>query len=405
MNGRQAGWEISDAKREWYRSNSKKSAARKRTMEQNVAQNPSRVHRLNNSENMPLLPSAPIDCVSLFAGCGGLDIGFERAGYRNIYAADILEICAETLRANRPNWNILGGGEPGDVRRQNWQSICSLQKSDFLVVHGGPPCQPFSNSGKQQGKNDPRDMLPEFFRAVSELQPDAFCMENVPALGNRRFAPYLLSQIEEGLGKQYLCTKFHLYAPDFGVPQKRKRLFLVGFKDWVPFERFRVPKPTHRLKNWAQKDIGDSNLRRQGANASLGLFENREETLPETIGVREAIGLDDTFVDGYAPTFRSGFTGPRNSTSILNGASSQAAFAKMGIWGNGVAETIEKAEAFEPENGHTRLSISDCALIQGFPSDWIIRGPVYKAIGQIGNSVAPPVGYAVAKAIHMALKQ
>ena len=123
------------------------------------------------------------------------------------------------------------------------------------------------------------------------------------------------------------------------------------------------------------------------------------------MGVREAIGLGDEFPDGLAPTFRSGFTGPRNSTSILNGASSQQVLAEMGIWGNGVAASIHSAEAFVSENGHSRLSVQDCAVLQGFPMDWKICGPVYKCIGQIGNSVAPPVAYALAKSIRVALMQ
>jgi DNA (cytosine-5)-methyltransferase 1 len=121
------------------------------------------------------------------------------------------------------------------------------------------------------------------------------------------------------------------------------------------------------------------------------------------MGVREALGLDDSLPDGLAPTFRSGFTGPRNSTSILNGASSQTVLEKMGLWGNGIAATRALAAGFPTENGTIRLSVEDIALIQGFPSDWLIQGPVYKAIGQIGNSVAPPVAYQVAVAVKNAL--
>jgi DNA (cytosine-5)-methyltransferase 1 len=243
-------------------------------------------------------------------------------------------------------------------------------------------------------------MVPEFFRAVSDLQPDAFCMENVPALGNAKFSNYLDEQVQRKLRNSYHWRKFYMFAPHFGVPQRRERLFVVGFKSKPCFDRFEIPKPTHLITKFS----GEAN---RSLKKFLSIYDKLPDTrdLPQTMGVRQAIGLDNEFPDGLAPTFRSGFTGPRNSTSILNGASSQRVFAEMGVWGNGVAPSIAEAEAFIPENGHTRLSVADCALIQGFPSNWEICGPVYKAIGQIGNSVAPPVAYAVAKAIKEALMQ
>ena len=87
-----SGWNISSERRDWYRQKSKSSAERKRKAKGNVPSVARRKHVLDNSQNMPQLSKAPIDCVSLFSGCGGLDIGFERAGFGHIFAADILEI-------------------------------------------------------------------------------------------------------------------------------------------------------------------------------------------------------------------------------------------------------------------------------------------------------------------------
>ena len=129
------GWKISSKKRDWYREKSKVSASRKRLAKQNVASTAKRKHKLDNKANMPILDNVPVDCVSLFSGCGGLDIGFERAGFNHIYAADVLDICAETLSTNRPNWNVKGGEIDGDVRREKWTKIKKLKKNDFLVIH------------------------------------------------------------------------------------------------------------------------------------------------------------------------------------------------------------------------------------------------------------------------------
>ncbi len=123
-----------------------------------------------------------------------------------------------------------------------------------------------------------------------------------------------------------------------------------------------------------------------------------------TLGAGEALGLPDIAYDALAPTMRSTLTGPRHTTSILSSASAQKAWARLNIWPNGVGATREAARAFVPENGHFRLAVADCAVLQGFPHDWSFDGPVYMALGQIGNSVAPPVAYHVAKSVLDALQ-
>ncbi len=104
-----------------------------------------------------------------------------------------------------------------------------------------------------------------------------------------------------------------------------------------------------------------------------------------------------------APTLRSAFTGKRNTTSVLNSSAGQKAWGNLGIWPNGVQANREKASAFPAKYDHFRLSVQDCALLQGFPEDWRFAGAVYQVLGQIGNSVAPPVAYQVAKAVAFAL--
>ncbi|MCX5953250.1 MAG: DNA (cytosine-5-)-methyltransferase [Cyanobacteria bacterium] len=392
----QTGWNLSPEKREWFRQKSILSAARKQSCAHRKGTSAIRHPKLDISSLMPILANCNIDSVSLFSGCGGLDIGFERAGFSHRLSADILEICGITLNINRPSWKVRSGPDNGDVRKINWKAEVT-RKNNLLVVHGGPPCQPFSNAGKQLGKNDPRNMVPEFFRAVNELKPDAFVMENVPALGSAKFSTYLDSLLHKEIGSEYHFKKFYLFAPHFGIPQQRNRLFIVGFKSLNAFMQFQVPVPTHSVERFLTVHRG---LGRHIKSAKKLVNYTR---LPVTMGVREALGLDDSLPDGLAPTFRSGFTGPRNSTSILNGASSQTVLEKMGIWGNGIAATRALAASFPTENGTIRLSVEDIALIQGFPIDWIIQGPVYKAIGQIGNSVAPPVAYQVAIAVKNAL--
>lgn len=267
-------------------------------------------------------------------------------------------------------------GEDGDVTTVNWNKYKGID-----IIHGGPPCQPFSIAGKQLGAGDERDMWPSFINAVLELKPSVFVAENVPGMLDPKFSRYVEEAVLRPLTPDYKILKFRASAADFGVPQVRRRVFFVGFKSAKAVDRFIVPKPTHKV---------DDDL-----FTKLGKY---------TMGVREALGLEDSGFDCFAPTLRSGFTGPRKTTSILNSKASQAVWERLGIWPNGVQKSREAAIRFPPENGHFRLSVQDCAILQGFPEKWVFEGAAYQKIGQIGNSVCPPVAYAVAKAVAKAIK-
>jgi DNA (cytosine-5)-methyltransferase 1 len=121
------------------------------------------------------------------------------------------------------------------------------------------------------------------------------------------------------------------------------------------------------------------------------------------MGVKEALGFESSNYDALAPTLRSGFTGKRNTTSILNSAAGQLSWGSLFIWPNGVQLTRQDAASYPAPNGHYRLSVQDCALLQGFPEDWKFAGAAYQVLGQIGNSVAPPVAYQVAVAVYKKL--
>ena len=370
-------YDISEEKREWYRKVSARSRRRK-----NAAVNGELKHDLGKL-NIPVLKPAELmpqqrenglRSLSLFSGGGGFDIGFERAGFAHIASFDILDICGATLQRNRPQWDIFSGSH-GDVTQVDW----SAYKGKVDLIHGGPPCQPFSVAGKQNGRNDKRDMWPAFIDAILTLLPDAFVAENVPGLLDPKFQKYVNEVILSPLTPYYHIIKFKAIASDFGVPQVRKRVIFVGFRSPKAANSYQIPEPTHLPVD--------------------NLFSSGKHTL----GVRGALGLDDIGFDSFAPTLRSGFTGPRKSTSILNSKASQLVWEKLKIWPNGVQKSREKARLFPPENGHFRLSVQDCAVIQGFPESWIFEGAAYQILGQIGNSVCPPMGYAIAKSVSRAL--
>ena len=375
-------YDISEERREEYRTTSQKSRLAKiaSSLGQTVRTHKINKPKFNSNDLMPQLPRSNLSTLSLFSGGGGLDLGFDKAGFTHEASYELIPICGETLLANRPNWKVYSGTEQGDVTKVDWSSY----KGKVDVIHGGPPCQPFSIAGSQRGKSDSRNMWGEFNRAVNTIKPRAFVAENVLGLASAKFEEFVRKEILEQLS-DYHIQKFVLNSANFGVPQIRRRVFFVGFRNKKNYSKFIQPEPTHKISNQLSQD----------------LFEKDK---PETVGVRKALGLKSIGYDNLAPTLRSGFTGKRNTTSILNSQAGQDYWASLEIWPNGVQKSRETASQFPAENSHFRLSVQDCRLLQGFPDDWEFSGAVYQILGQLGNSVCPPVAYAIAKNLLHALE-
>ena len=378
--GTEAPWyqgrDLTEEQRAIFRATSRRSHRAK--LKALAGDGPASLHPINipdldPADLMPQVDAHGLAALSLFSGGGGLDLGFDRAGFGHIASYDTLEAAGATLSLNRPDWTIRAGVE-GDVQSVDWQ-----QHRGADVLHGGPPCQPFSTAGRQKGARDGRNLLPDFVRSVLAVRPQAFVAENVAALAGPKFQSYLRCSFYGPLAKTYHVATFQMLAHDFGVPQRRRRVVFVGFRRKRDLARFVAPIPTHHTPG------------------------EPVDGLTATLGVRAALGLPDIGYDALAPTIRSTLTGPRHTTSILSSASAQRAWAKLGIWPNGVAADRAAARAFSAKNGDFRLSVADCALLQGFPEDWRFEGATYMALGQIGNSVAPPVAYAVGVAVAEAL--
>ena len=378
------GWDLTKAERATFRATTLASqAAKRRALSGDCVQSkhPVNAPRLDPVSLMPQMRRNGLRALSLFSGGGGLDIGFDRAGFDHVASYDVLADAAVVVREARPKWRVFGGKD-GDVTLRNWSEYRGLVD----VLHGGPPCQPFSHAGRQNGSDDARDMIPEFVRAVKEIRPEAFVCENVSGLLTRRFSSYVEETILAPLKRDYSIISFCLDAADFGVPQKRRRVFFVGFRNPEAAALFNIPRATHSHGHLAKAVVADAGL-------------------PKTMGAREALGLPDIGVDSLAPTIRSGLTGPRHTTSILNSATALKVWDHLQVWPNGVAASRELASAYVAKGGHFRLSVADCMVLQGFPANWPFGTPVYFALGLIGNSVAPPMGYRLARSLSRVLKR
>lgn len=186
-----------------------------------------------------------VDCISLFSGAGGLDVGAESAGANIFVCVENDHDSAQTLRLNNTNDNkLILEKDIADISFKEYRR----SKSDLVVI-GGPPCQPFSKNGywvKNENRlieKDPRNLLSQFLRVLEETNANAFIFENVESIlhpsNKAEFEKFFTAA--ENLG--YKCTQYKANALDFGVPQRRKRIFVFGVKKRgaaIP-----APLPTH----------------------------------------------------------------------------------------------------------------------------------------------------------------
>jgi DNA (cytosine-5)-methyltransferase 1 len=199
------------------------------------------------------LAARPLKAISLFTGVGGLDFGFEAAGFDTAVAVEWDSASCKTVRLNRPDWGVLEG-DIHQISSQNMLDKAGLKAGEADVLIGGPPCQPFSKSsywvnGDAGRLNDPRsDTLGAYLRVLRDTRPKAFLLENVYGLaykGKDEGLRHLLSgiaQINRDVGTNYTVEWKMLNAAHYGVPQIRERVFLIGSRDGTPF---RFPDRTH----------------------------------------------------------------------------------------------------------------------------------------------------------------
>jgi len=304
--------------------------------------------------------------IELCAGAGGQALGLEKAGFKHVELIEIDHYACNTLRYNRPAWNII----EGDIR--GYFPKPSI-KVDLLA--GGVPCPPFSVAGKQLGSNDERDLFPEALRLVTELKPKAVMLENVRGLLDAVFDEYrtkIIRQLEE-LG--YTADWRLLNASDYGVSQLRPRVVFIGIKKEIA-SYFFWPNP----KEDSPHAVGEL------------LYD-----LMSKNGWKNADQWKKTACD-IAPTIVGG--SKKHGGPDLGPTRARKAWASLGVDGKGIANDSPEKD-FE---GLPRLTIEMVARIQGFPSDWIFTGSKTNKYRQIGNAFPPPVAEAIGLQIKKALE-
>jgi DNA (cytosine-5)-methyltransferase 1 len=329
------------------------------------------------------------DAIDIFSGAGGLSLGLKDAGW-NVQAA--IEFDRTAIQTHEENF---GGVRhiSDDVRNLRFD-----QFRDIDLVAGGPPCQPFSVSGKRLGTFDVRDMVPEFVRAVKEARPKAFLMENVAGLKAAKFNSYLETRISELYCLGYSVFSRVLTASDYGVAQNRKRLFLVGIRGDAQQNMFAFPEPTHgpsgrepyRTVRETLADVPQDTPN----NAKVVFCKNPVLRSSPFAGMMFNGKGRPLNYDGLAHTIPASAGG--NRTHILDPLGATVAYHAELIAG-------KKPRVGQLE-GVRRLTVRESARLQSFPDDFKFTGRQSSRYSQVGNAVPPKLAFAVADQIRRALK-
>lgn len=304
--------------------------------------------------------------IEICAGAGGQAIGLEQAGFEHLALVEIDLNACNTLRLNRPEWNVI----QSDVKEFSAKKFKGV---DLLA--GGVPCPPFSIAGKQLGHEDERDLFPEALRLVKECKPKAVLLENVRGILDIKFKEYRRHILNELYKMGYQCDWRLVNASDYGVSQLRPRAILIALQKEY-FEYFQWPAKSETNPLTVGELLYDE-------MASLG-WENAKTW---------KLGANN-----IAPTLVGG--SKKHGGADLGPTRAKQSWAMLGVDGKGLADQ-------PPVNGSKampRLTLKMTALIQGFPKEWEISGKKTPAYRQVGNAFPPPVAKAIGVSIKKALK-
>ena len=308
----------------------------------------------------------PLTCVEICAGAGGQALGLAMAGFVHVALVEYEQEYCNVLKANRPEWNVICA----DVHKFDGHPYEGV---DLLA--GGVPCPPFSVAGKQLGKDDERDLFPEAIRLIREIRPRAVMLENVRGFldsGFEEYRDHIFTEIKK-LG--YVTHIKLLNASDYGVPQLRPRVVIVGIrKDQAG--AFEYPQEHPRESPTVGETLCDL-MSQNGWKGAKKWAEGADRIAPTLVGGSKKHGGPDL--------------GPTRAKN---------AWAELGVDGKGIANEAPEQDF----DGMPRLTSRMMSRIQGFPDTWTFGSKKTIACRMIGNAFPPPVAQAVGIEIRRCLE-
>lgn len=344
-------------------------------------------------------PSSQLTAISLFTGAGGMDIGFERAGFTTIFANELDPHAATTYRSNRTNAHMHEGSLLDYMDKIN-----EIAKVD--LVYGGPPCQGFSVAGKMDPNDERSKLIWSFLDVVKMTRPKVFALENVRALGVlSRWHSVREKIISTAQSFGYQCFYRILAASDYGVPQNRERVIFIGVKGKPKIEEFdrelalcrKEPSSLRQTLLSVGKYGSLSNPKTCTAHVSLAKTPVMRRS-PYAGMLVNGAGRPINF-DGSAQTLPASMGG--NKTPIIDQSALENPDKTNWFvdYHTGILEGKIKPGHTEVPSTIRRLTISEAAAIQSFPSEYRFCGPKTAQYKQIGNAVAVDFAYAIASCI------
>ncbi|HEM2695188.1 DNA cytosine methyltransferase [Streptococcus agalactiae] len=329
--------------------------------------------------------------LSLFSGCGGLDLGFERAGFKIPVANEYDKTIWETFKLNHPNTKLI----EGDIRNLSKKDIAEHFKGNIDGIIGGPPCQSWSEAGSLKGIDDDRGKLFfDYIRLLKEIKPKFFLAENVSGMLANRHSEAVKNILEMFEEAGYITTMTLVNAKDYGVAQDRKRVFYIGFRSDLEVN-FEFPKgsTSDDSKKITLKDV---------------IWDLQETAVPASEKNKsnpEAINNNEYFIGSFSTIFMS-----RNRVRSWDeqGYTVQASGRQCQL--HPQAPKMIKFEKNDcrfvegKEHLYRRLTVREVARVQGFPDDFkFIYDSVDTGYKMIGNAVPVNLAYEIALAIKSVL--
>lgn len=370
-----------------------------------------------------------MNTIDLFSGCGGMTLGFKMAGFKSILASDIDENCQKTMNTNFPEIPFICK-DIVEITKEEIDSVIGNIQPDVII--GGPPCQGFSlaNKNRNKIKDDPRNKLfYHFVKFIDWYSPKAFVMENVKGLLSMQNGKVISTIIEEftNAGEGYNVVKKVLCAKDYGVPQSRERVILIGIrKDLDVIPSFPKSKSMEVTVDMAISDLPQINSG-EGYEKMPYAFEPQNEyqrkMREKSTCVRNHIAMKHTkrLIERFAAIKpgESLLDVWETHGAVKRGAPSEKSNAKFAqnnqrVFGNKPAPTI--AASFQSNFIHPYLNRNftarEGARLQSFPDDFIFEGMRTKMswekglsqYQQIGNAVPVLLAYAIAEHLYELIK-
>jgi DNA (cytosine-5)-methyltransferase 1 len=338
-----------------------------------------------------------LNAISLFTGAGGMDVGFSKAGFKVVWANELMPHAVSTYKANHPNTDIVQGSITDNFEL--------LPTQDIDCVFGGPPCQGFSVAGKMD-LSDPRSKLVfDFMTVVERTSPKCFVLENVKALAKLEKFQAIREELVRKANSLGYVAKFHLLnAKDFGVPQSRERVFFIGFKQTL--NQHLVPTHLNKFKKSPQPIRNIFEMLGRAGSELNPLTCKAKITIAEKPVLRKSPYAGMLFNGAGRPINIAGMSGTLpasmggNKTPIVDEG---FLFDKAINWVETYhAQIINKVAAPKYSDAPSqlrRLTVREAALIQTFPDDYIFKGPTSSHYTQIGNAVPCLLAESVARAV------